>query len=323
VVEQRSYTAHVGGSIPPRPTVFTEFTISSADAGQRLDVFCVAHAPGASRAAIQRAIKNGDIQVNQETVKPRQIVREGDVVSITLPEAAEAQAAEVAIPECPIIYEDRDVVVIDKPAGLAVHPGAGQPQATVAAWFAARYLDSVSVGDPDRPGIVHRLDKDTSGVLILAKTQKAYDHLKSQFERRRAHKDYLALVFGVPGEPKGRINRALLRSKHNPLRRTIDPAGKEAVTEWRLEEKFARHALLRVWPLTGRMHQIRVHLHFLGFPIVGDALYVFKRQKPPHGVRRQLLHAEKLTLMMPSGDHKTFIAPLPADFQNVLKQLRK
>lgn len=302
----------------------TTIRITATTAGQRLDVFCVAQIPDISRAAIQRAIKDGEITINGQTVKPREVVRENDTVTVSLVPTPLQTTSPLGELSLPILYEDKDLVVINKPAGVAVHPGHGAAQPTVTAWFTQRYPDNLSVGEnTDRPGVVHRLDKDTSGVLVLAKNQPAYEHLKEQFQRRRAHKEYLALVFGTPGEPKGRINRALLRSKRNPLRRTIDPHGKEAITEWRREETFGKdYALLRVFPFTGRTHQIRAHLHFLGFPIVGDALYTFKRQRPPQGVQRQMLHAEKLTLTLPTGKRATFMAPLASDFESVLTRLR-
>lgn len=301
-----------------------EFTVTEDVAGQRLDVFCVQQLPHYSRAVIQKAIKDGSITMNGKIVKPRQPVVAGAVITAALPEATAAVVVEATY-DIPIIAEDKDFLVMDKPAGLVVHAGHGQETQSVVAWLLQRRPDVAGVGDdPLRPGIVHRLDKDTSGVLIVAKNQKTFEHLKDQFKNRRAHKEYLALVFGVPGEPKGRINRALLRSKRNPLRRTIDPAGKEAITEWRGEESFGKdYALLRIFPLTGRTHQIRAHLHFLGFPIVGDALYTYKRQRQPQGVKRQLLHAEKLTLTLPNGKRATFTAPLAADFAAVLESLRQ
>lgn len=302
-----------------------QFTIDEAAAGQRLDIFCVGVLPQYSRARLQRAITEGEIVVNGKLVKPRQIVKAGDEVSVQLAdEPPLTSAAEPTALSLPILYEDREVVVVDKPAGLAVHPGQGHETATVASWFSARYPAAHDVGEAEgRAGVVHRLDKETSGVLILAKTAEAYQHLKQQFARRRAHKQYLALVFGIPGEAKGRINRALARSRRNPLRRTIDPEGKEAITEWYTEEKLAdRYALLRVWPLTGRTHQIRAHLHFLGFPIVGDALYTYKHKQLPEGAQRQLLHAEKLTITLPDGKRRAFTAPLADDFAAVLESLR-
>ncbi|MDP3997053.1 MAG: RluA family pseudouridine synthase [bacterium] len=297
--------------------------VADTQAGQRLDLFCVSLTPNLSRAVIQRAVKVGDVLLNGKIVKPRQIIKTGDSVSININPPAKHPLSPLPAINPSILFEDSDVVVINKPAGISVHPGAGNEQkSTISSWFAARYPAAASVGDdPARPGIVHRLDKDTSGALIIAKTQKAFLDLKEQFKKRRVKKEYLALVFGVPGGTDGRITRPLIRSKRNPLRRTIDEQGKPAVTEWRLEKKFGKFALLRVYPLTGRTHQIRAHLHFLGFPIVGDALYVFKRQRPPAGVTHQLLHAEKITFALPTGKKKTVAAPLPADFEYILDTL--
>lgn len=298
------------------------FVITEKEAGQRLDVFCVAQLSAYSRGAIQRAVKDGAITVNGQLAKPRTMLREGDSVAVkgNAFTGEQQQSATVVIPTLPILHEDKDIVVIDKPAGIAVHPGQGQPTGTVADWFSARY-PGIEAGEPGRYGIVHRLDKETSGVLLLAKHQEAMDHFKAQFKNHRARKEYLALVLGKPGESKGRITRPLARSKRNPLRRTVDPEGKSAVTEWQKEESFDGYTLLRIYPLTGRTHQIRVHLHFLGFPIVGDKLYVFKRKRLPEGVHRHLLHAEKLTITNLKGKKKTFVSPLPSDFTAVLESL--
>ncbi len=301
------------------------YTITIREAGQRLDVFCASKLPSYSRAALQRAIKESSITVGSKTVRPRHILRENDEVSVTLPDLTEQPvlSTEDVSLDIPIIYEDKDMVVINKPPGVTAHPGTGNERGTIVSWFTSRYPNSASVGAKERPGIVHRLDKDTSGVLLLVKNQPTFNYIKKQFQNRRVHKEYLALVFGAPGESKGRITRNLARSKRNPMRRTIDPAGKPAITEWRTEEKFSgKFTLLRVFPLTGRTHQIRAHLHFLGFPIAGDHLYTFKRQRPPQGVTRQMLHAETLRLALPGGKRKSFIAPLPDDFTAVLESLR-
>lgn len=304
-----------------------KMTISSAEAGQRFDLWCVRKISGVSRAVIQRGIKDGIILLNGATVKPRKLVAEGDQVEIgDLGKRREVQAEPREI-KLGVLYEDTDVVVVDKPAGLVVHAGVGGEVESVATWFATKYPNSRNVGEGlqegvERAGVVHRLDKDTSGVLIMAKTHKGYEALKKQFMDRRVKKEYLALVFGVPGSKDGRISQALARSRSNPRRRAVVEDGKRAVTEWKRERSFKeKYALLRLWPLTGRTHQIRVHLHWLGYPIVGDALYVFKRQKPPGGVTRHMLHAEKLTLKLPSGRRKTFSSPLPPDFEKVLEEL--
>lgn len=311
-----------------------------AEAGQRLDVFCVGKVPHISRAVLQKAIRAVQITINGKAVKPRQTVKAGDGVQINLPDQVSPPLSlprsHGEIPEgVEILYEDKDVVVINKPAGIEVHPGMIPSQPTVTAWFASRYPNAKNVGEEDgRPGVVHRLDKDTSGVLILAKTNAAFEHLKKEFKNRRAKKEYLALVYGVPTMRKGRITRPIGRTPRNPLRRTIDENGKPAVTEWQIEQKLDKagtaprrsstsgsgYTLLRLFPFTGRTHQLRVHMHFLGHPIVGDKLYTFKRQRPPEGVKRQLLHAEKLTIELPSGKMKSFIAELPQDFQRILEK---
>jgi 23S rRNA pseudouridine1911/1915/1917 synthase len=298
--------------------------VKNTEVGQRLDVFCVSKIPQFSRALLQKAIKNGEITVNEKQVKPKHIVRENDVITITLKDTSKTLEAP-APPNIsiPVIYEDKEVVVINKPAGIVVHPGVAKEQNTVSSWFIEKHPESIGVGDsPIRPGIVHRLDKDTSGTLILAKTQESFEHLKQQFKKHRVKKEYSALVFGVPKAKEGRINQPIGRSRRNPLRRAIDPEGKPAITEWQLDKKISdKFSLLKAFPLTGRTHQIRVHFHFLGHPIVGDTLYTFKRQRSPQGVSRQLLHAEKLTLTLLSGKRKSFAAPLPADFTKVINSI--
>jgi 23S rRNA pseudouridine1911/1915/1917 synthase len=297
--------------------------VSEGSAGQRLDVFCTSALSGYSRSAIQRSIKDGSVLVNGKPAKARQVMKVGDVVHVSIKVAPVIVPAVQVDLNIPIVHEDRDVVVINKPAGIAAHAGVGIQSGTVANWFAKRYPNAINVGEVEgRSGIVHRLDKDTSGVMILAKNENAYIHLKKQFQLRRPKKEYLALVFGVPGGRDGRITRSIGRSRRNPMRRAVDDAGKDAATDWIVEEKYASgYSLIRAFPKTGRMHQIRVHLHFLGYPIVGDQLYTFKRKKQPQGVTRHLLHAEKLTITLPNGDTKTFTAPLPEDFAGVLAGL--
>lgn len=298
--------------------------IDESSVGQRLDVFCTSHLDGFSRSAVQKAIKDAKVLVNGLAVKTGYIVRLNDSIAISIETPLVANQTSPVAPELkiPIIYEDRDVVVIDKPPGVAVHAGVGIASGTVADWFALRYPEAKGVGEEGRRGIVHRLDKDTSGVMILAKNEPAFIHLKKQFALRRVSKEYLALVFGVPGGKDGRITRPISRSRRNPMRRAVDDAGKESATEWVMERRFgSMYALLRVIPFTGRMHQIRVHLHFLGYPIVGDSLYTFKRKRQPQGVKRQLLHAEHLTLQLPNEKRKTFTAPLAEDFQEVIANL--
>lgn len=300
-------------------------TTTSSEAGQRLDIFCVACSPSMSRATLQKAIKDGHITVNSQVVKPRYTVKEQDSISFDLPAQKSSDGStdhEYTDISLPIIYEDKDIVIIDKPAGLLTHPASDPKTPSVSTWFAHRFPESKDVGDIERPGIVHRLDKDTSGLLVLAKTQDSHHHLKEQFHKRKVKKEYQALVFGVPGGGDGRITQPLRRSRRNPARRAIDAEGKPAITEWQRTKSYqGKYALLNVQPYTGRTHQIRVHLHHIGHPIVGDQLYVFKRQKPPAGVKRQLLHANKLTIQLLSGKRRTFLAPLPDDMQDIISLL--
>ncbi len=298
-----------------------EYQVAPEEVGQRLDVFCVQKIPTVSRATIQKAIKEGRILVNGVIAKPRLLLKNNNVVQLKQMEVV-GTIAPAPIIDIPILYEDRDIVVVNKPAGVNVHPGHDVGVPTITAWFIDRYPDNLNIGDPARPGVVHRLDKETSGVVVLAKTSTAFVSLKEQFKLHRIKKEYLGWVFGVPGGEEGRITRPLSRSRLNPMRRMVDPAGKPAITEWRIEARDRdRFALLRIFPYTGRTHQIRVHLHFLGHPIVGDRLYNFKRQRPPQGVTRHLLHAEKLTVVMLSGKKAQFIAPVPADF-SLIKGVR-
>jgi 23S rRNA pseudouridine1911/1915/1917 synthase len=217
--------------------------------------------------------------------------------------------------------------VIDKPAGIPVHAGTRHAHPTVADALVARYPNLASIGeDPLRPGIVHRLDRDTSGVLLVARTPEMFATLKRKFQQRRVRKQYLALVHGVVTEDEGTVKLALKRSTRNPLRRSIarDGVGKSAETGFRVRERFAHYTLLDVFPVTGRMHQIRVHLAHLGFPIVGDQLYGKRGSDPAlPAIRRQWLHAASVTLTLPSGKTGVFESPLPGELQEVLDVLRE
>lgn len=300
------------------------FTIPDQEAGQRLDVWCVANLPGLSRAAIQKLIKAGEISVDGKQVKPKHIIQAGNSVRVALADQVTAPEIPQEIPAITILHEDNDLVVINKPAGIAVHPSTSSGQVvTLVDWFTGRYPQATGVGEAGRPGVVHRLDKDTSGVLVFAKNPPAYERLKDQFKRHRIRKEYIALVFGIPTGRDGRIVQPIGRSTRNPARRTVIETGKPAITEWKVERTFGNdYTLLRIFPFTGRTHQIRVHMHFINHPIVGDHLYTFKRQRPPAGTKRQLLHAQSLTLQLISGKKKTFEAPLAADFEAVLSSLQ-
>lgn len=234
-----------------------------------------------------------------------------------------------------VIFEDADMLVIDKPAGLLVHAGPHSHEPTVAEWFLARNPEAKGVGELqffadgspiERSGVVHRLDKETSGVLVLAKNQYAYEHLKTEFHDRNAQKEYRAVVVGFMKEIAGRIEKPIGRSRSDARKRTAErgAAGvlRDAVTEWKLITQNSAFAYLRIFPKTGRTHQIRVHLKSITHPIVGDKLYAGKAGKRnpvlPHAPL--MLHAYAITLTIPSGGQKTFTAPLPPAFESVLKE---
>ncbi len=231
-----------------------------------------------------------------------------------------------------ILYEDDDVLVINKPAGLIVHSDGRTEESSVASWVAAHYPSMVGIGEPwtspqgaivDRPGIVHRLDRTTSGVMILGKTAAAHTFLKKQFQDRTVAKEYRAIVYGHPKEGRGVVEAEIARVRSTPPRWSASPKGTQnkkraAVTEWRVLKRGVdpatgeRVSVLAVLPKTGRTHQIRVHLKALGNPIVADHLYATTKPQL-FGLARPALHAARLTLILPSGDEKTFEAPLPAD----------
>ncbi len=230
-----------------------------------------------------------------------------------------------------VLFEDKDIVALSKPAGVVVHHDAAHAEGTLVDWFLARYPDSQNVGDPLRPGVVHRLDKDTSGVLLFAKTNTAYHHLKKLFEEGNIKKTYIALVVGSPKNDSGAINAPIARStKHFEKRVVGGKQGREreAVTDWKVRERLVpsssrdSYTVLEVRPRTGRTHQIRSHLAYIGYPVACDKLYGGKRYMCPPGLTRQFLHASTLEFSLPSGAHLSVEAGLPQDLEQALKELR-
>ncbi len=228
--------------------------------------------------------------------------------------------------EIPIIHEDKNFIVIDKPAGIAVHGGAGVHGDTLTDWLIRHYPEVASVGDEPsvRPGIVHRLDKGTSGVMVIARTQDSFETLKQLFKSRQVEKIYLALVIGSPKQNAGLIDGAIGRSLRNPTKRAIGDAARgtrSAITHWKMLERFDGFALVEVAPKTGRMHQIRIHLSSLGHPIAGDHTYGAGRIAPA-GLSRPFLHAWRLTFSYPEGRRWQFESALPHDLSQILASLR-
>ncbi len=292
-------------------------------APQRLDRFLGARLPELSRAQAQRLIKQGRVTV--EGRLPRKtglLLTGGEHIEIRIPPPVEGRLQPESIP-LDVIFENRDVLVVDKPAGMVVHPAAGHAEGTLVHAALAHAPEMEGVGGEKRPGLVHRLDKDTSGLIILAKNDRTHRFLQEQFRSRAARKTYLALTDGHPPTPEGRIEAPIGRDPAHRKRMAVVPAhkGRAAVSEYRTRQRFAQHSLLEVRLITGRTHQIRVHLAFLGCPVAGDTVYGRRRATLP--LQRHFLHAFRLSILLPGeAAPRTFEAPLPAELQSVLDALQ-
>ncbi len=237
----------------------------------------------------------------------------------------------------PIIFEDENIIIVDKPAGLLVHPTNKGEKDTLVNFLINRYPEIKNVGDSwtdsinslqanlgqERPGIIHRLDKDTSGLIVIAKNQKIFNWLKKQFQNRQIKKKYLALIIGKLKNKHGIITKAIGRSSKKGLKQTVAPVvpRKEAITEYKVLKEYQDYSLIEVIPKTGRMHQIRVHMASIGHPIAGDKQYKFKRQPCPKNLKRQFLHASYLRFSLPNGEIKEFRSKLPENLKLILKKL--
>ena len=281
--------------------------VPAAAAGTRLDKF-LAEALG-SRAAGERAVAAGALV--DGVARPKSHRLEGGEV-VTLADEPELVLIQHKLPEVPIAYEDEQVLVVDKPAGLVVHSGAGHSGDTLVDALAGK----LGGGDPDRPGIVHRLDRDTSGLMAAARTEEAYERLSQLVRERALERTYLALVEGRPQSRRGRIDARIGRDRHDPTRISLDSeSARDAVTHFEVERLFDRHALLRVQLETGRMHQIRVHLAAIDLPVVGDPVY----GRPEPSLHRQFLHAAELAFPHPiTGERLALRSELPNDLATYL-----
>ncbi|MBL9209451.1 MAG: RluA family pseudouridine synthase [Opitutaceae bacterium] len=279
-----------------------------------------------SRTALQRAFDAGLVLMHGQPIDRSHDVAGGDVIEFSLPDVVPAELRAVDIP-LDVLFEDKHMLAVNKAAGMIVHPGAATGEDTLVHALLSHCADSLSgIGGVERPGIVHRLDKETTGVIVVAKSDKAHRALADQFATRSLKKEYIALVAGVPQLLSGTIDRAISRHPTHRHRMTIGEGGKTAKTTWERGEVFGDiAAVMRCQIFTGRTHQIRVHLKSLGHPILGDALYGWKpdprlAQQP----ERVMLHAEHLVLTHPiSGKELDLRAPLPKDFQTMMKVLRK
>jgi 23S rRNA pseudouridine1911/1915/1917 synthase len=298
----------------------------SVESGQetRLDKFLVSFIPSQSRSRLQTLVKEGAVFVNDQQIqKTGFLLAPGDKVRITIPAAKPVELIAENIP-LEIVFENQDLMVVNKPAGMVVHPAPGHDHGTLVHAALGKIDDLEGIGGELRPGIVHRLDKDTSGLIILAKNEKAHRWLQDQFRLRKVEKVYIALVDGKPPTPTGRIEAAIARDPSHRKKMAIVPEtkGRAAITAYQTLENYREHTLIEAHPLTGRTHQIRLHLAFLGCPIVGDTVY--GRKKPTLDINRHFLHAEKISLIIPGEKTlRTFTAPLPLELSSVLDILEK
>jgi 23S rRNA pseudouridine1911/1915/1917 synthase len=294
-----------------------EYRLQPETSGVRLDRFISESCPELSRTRAQKLIADGFITVNGATVKAGQKLVAGDKVAVVIPPEPPSPLSPEAIP-LDIIYEDNDLLVVDKPAGMAVHPAPGHPGHTLVNAVLARLTDLPDEDGNLRPGIVHRLDKDTSGIILVAKNRVAQADLAAQFKSRTVSKTYLVLIRGRLTPENGIIEAAIGRDPKNRQRMAVVTRGQEARTAYRVIRYVGGYSLLEIKPETGRTHQIRVHLAAIGYPVAGDATYGVKVP----GLARQFLHASHLGLRLPSsGEYLEFESPLPPDLEGALETL--
>jgi 23S rRNA pseudouridine1911/1915/1917 synthase len=306
--------------------------IGPEDAGLRLDAFLASQIEGWSRARLQKLIENEDVLVNHKPAKPSYKLREGDDVEVELIAPPTTDFAPENIP-IDIVYEDDTLVVANKPAGLVVHPATGTPSGTLANALAYHFQQLPDRGTGVRPGIVHRLDRDTSGLMVVAKTEAALENLSDQFRDRTVFKSYVALVHGRVLSTSGKIDQPLARDPSNRTRMAVVRGGRNALTLYRVRRSFDRFTLLDVELKNGRTHQIRVHLAWLKHPVVGDEIYGGGRdntiQDPQlraqvRNLKRHFLHAEKLAFTHPATKEVVkFESPLPTDVSKLLLVLEQ
>jgi 23S rRNA pseudouridine1911/1915/1917 synthase len=294
----------------------TQFVVSENDAKLRLDQFLAKRFPEYSRSRLQQLIRGGFVRLNEQSTRSRQIVRGGDKIDLIEPPLEKIEIRPEPIP-LDVLFEDDDLIVINKPAGLTVHPGAGQREHTLVNALLSHCTTLSGIGGKERPGIVHRLDKETSGCLVVAKNDIAHRQLSKQFAARTVEKIYLALVAGKLRKAAGVIEEKIGRHPvHRKRMRVTSVRGRTATTEYRVIRSSNHASLIECLLHSGRTHQIRVHLHHLGHPVLGDKIYAPRFAK---NLPRQMLHAWKLGFHHPrTGEWRNFEAPLPADFAEAI-----
>jgi 23S rRNA pseudouridine1911/1915/1917 synthase len=308
-----------------------KFVVEKSVPAGRLDIYLREKFPAASRGAWRRLIEEGYVRVNCQSVKPTHSPRAGEQIEIHWPEARAAEAQPEAIP-LDVLFEDKSLLVLNKPAGLVVHPGAGHEEHTLVNALLHHCHGSLSgIGGVARPGIVHRLDKDTSGCLVVAKNDETHIALSAQFAGRQVEKIYNAIVCGELANESGEIRAAITRHASHRKRMVArdDESGRAAHTSYRVLERLNAATFVEAQLHTGRTHQVRVHFQFLGHPLVGDTVYGSRQNKrlaelTNYTAGRVMLHARELSFVHPGTDEElTFAAPLPEDFREALKFLRK
>jgi 23S rRNA pseudouridine1911/1915/1917 synthase len=291
---------------------------------ERLDKFLVGLLQEFSRSRIQGLIADGFVDVDGRAArKSGQPLENGSTVTVRIPPAVPTELLAENIP-LDIVFENDDLIVVDKPAGMVVHPAAGHASGTLVNAVLGYDPDLEGIGGEERPGVVHRLDKATSGLILLAKNERAHRWLQEQFRLRKVEKTYLALVDGKPPTPSGRVEAYIGRDPKQRKKMAVvsENKGREAISEFKTVEEFDKHTLLEFHPHTGRTHQIRLHCAFLKCPIVGDAVY--GRKNPTIEIGRHFLHAYRLSIVLPNEEEpRLFEAPLPEELENVLNFLRK
>ncbi|HUS84664.1 MAG TPA: RluA family pseudouridine synthase [Anaerolineales bacterium] len=292
--------------------------------GGRLDVVIVEYMADLSRSQVQKLIRNGSVSVDRQVVKKTGYSLDGgEDLRVSIPEPTLTDLQPEAFP-IDVIYEDQDLLVVNKEPGVVVHPSVGHATGTLVQAVLAHAPNIRGIGEEGRPGVVHRLDKDTSGLILFAKHDKAHQWLQQQFQDRHVKKVYYAITDANPPTPSGKIDAPIGRdSKHRQKMAIVSISrGREAVTTYHTHERFHEHSFLEVRPETGRTHQIRVHLAFIDCPIVGDRVY--GRSKPTLPAGRQMLHAGRLSICLLGNEQPTtFNSPLPEDFEAILNILRQ
>lgn len=291
------------------------------ESGQRIDKY-IAEKQELSRVTVQRLIEEENILVNGKPTKPSYIVQMGDEVTIQMPEVKETDLQPQDLP-LDIVYEDEDIIVVNKAKGMVVHPAVGNPDGTLVNAIMAHCKGNLSgIGGELRPGIVHRLDKDTSGLLIIAKNDKAHLAMSEQIQNRQVKKTYLALVKGIVSENEATIKMPIGRSTKDRKKMAVTPKGKEAITHFKVLERFEKYTYLKVNIETGRTHQIRVHMAEIGHPVVGDMVY--SNGKNEFNIEGQMLHAHRLEFKHPiTGKNMCLEAALPEYFEDILLKLKE